>query len=514
VNPVGGGALRGRGGRAGRGWDRRGRWGRRPPARGVRAAGAGVAACLAALGLLVGCAQWGARDAPGEEKPGFVPPPAEPRAARPERVVLVSVSGLVAADYLDRGDAMPTLAALAADGVAVEGLEPVAPASPSPAHATLVTGRRPADHGVVAERLLGEHGVRRAGYEHASRLQGPTLWSALGAQGRAVAALDWPTTVGAEIPLLLPRVRPGPADRGWIFALGDRSTPWLFGRVRALGGGSEQAAQPGPARDAVLAALACEVMASPAAPALLLLHLGQLGVARERHGPEADEVGRARRGVDALLGRLLGCLEETERLQGTALAVAGDAAVRSVHTHVSANAALAGAGLLQPASGLRLRSWRALARSNGGSAFVYARSEADAVQARRVLEAEAERTGFFRVVSAAEMLALGADPEAWFGLEAAPGFAFADAPRPGGPIPAARRGARGYLPPRSPEGAWADDAPAPGLVLWGRGVRVGVRAAWMRQIDVAPTLARLLDVSLDEAEGQAWTGLLALPGSG
>jgi len=475
---------------------------------------AGAAACLVSAGSLVACAQRGAGEAPREVRPGFVPPPPEPRAARPERVVLVSVSGLVAADYLDPTAGMPTLAALAADGVAVERLEPVAPASPSPAHATLVTGRRPADHGVVAERLLGEHGVRRAGYEHASRLKGPSLWSALGEEGRGVAALDWPTTVGAEIPLLIPRVRPGPADRSWVFALGETSTPWLFGRLRALGGGAEEAAQPGPARDAVLAALACEVMVSPAAPELLLLHLGQVGAARERHGPDADEARTARRGVDALLARLLACLEGAGRLEGTALAVAGDAAVRAVHTRVSVNAQLAGAGLLRPASGLRLRSWRALARSNGGSAFVYARSEADAVQARRVLEAEAERTGFFRVVSASEMLALGADPEAWFGLEAAPGFVFADAPRPGDAVPAASRGARGYLSPRSSDGARGGGTPSPGLVLWGRGVRAGVKAAWMRQIDVAPTLARLLDVSLDEAEGQAWTGLLALPDPG
>jgi len=52
---------------------------------------------------------------------------------------------------------------------------------------------------------------------------------------------------------------------------------------------------------------------------------------------------------------------------------------------------------------------------------------------------------------------------------------------------------------------------SPGFVAWGSGVRRGVRIPWLRQIDVAPTVALLLGVPLDEADGRAPLGALNLP---
>ena len=148
-----------------------------------------------------------------------------------------------------------------------------------------------------------------------------------------------------------------------------------------------------------------------------------------------------------------------------------------------------------------VEGWDAFARSNGGSAFVYARDEARAVEARRVLEETARRTGAFRVVAASEMSRLGADPEAWFGLDAAPGFAFANAAR--GPLvgPSAARGGSGRL--------VAGGSATPAFVVFGRGFRRGVRVPEMTQLDVAPTLAAALGLPLEGAEGRALVGLLS-----
>jgi hypothetical protein len=49
----------------------------------------------------------------------------------------------------------------------------------------------------------------------------------------------------------------------------------------------------------------------------------------------------------------------------------------------------------------------------------------------------------------------------------------------------------------------------PGFVAWGRGVSPGVRIPWMRQSDVAPTLAQLLGVELQPGDGRALVGLVA-----
>jgi hypothetical protein len=99
------------------------------------------------------------------------------------------------------------------------------------------------------------------------------------------------------------------------------------------------------------------------------------------------------------------------------------------------------------------------------------------------------------------MLRTDADAEAWFGLEAEPGYRFIDPARARLVGPSAVRGAGGYLSER-PE---LD----PVFAAWGCGIRAGIEIPAMRQTDVAPTLARLLGVALDGASGHALVGVLA-----
>ena len=188
--------------------------------------------------------------------PGGAPPPqieipalAGP-AARPGHVVLVSLAGLGSDRY--RGDAaqapsMPTLAALAKAGVAADAVEGVTPASVYPAHATLVTGEFPAGHGITADRLLGPQGVRSLHFSHATRLRAPTLWQRATEAGHPVAALAWPTTVGAEIAMRLPDLEPVRGGDTWLGVLADAASPELLALARASGGEAPAANAPGPA---------------------------------------------------------------------------------------------------------------------------------------------------------------------------------------------------------------------------------------------------------------------------
>ncbi len=454
-------------------------------------------AVLAALAAAIACT------GPGRSGTPLRLP--QPGAGRPELLALVSVAGLDPSRYLGEEPSMPTLAALARAGVLAAAVESVAPAAEYPAHATIVTGRLPAGHGIVADHRLGDRGVRRALYSHASLLRAPTLWQAAGEAQRAVAALGWPTTVGAAIPMLLPDVDGDGADRAWIDRLRGAATPQVEKLAQEAGGAGAAAAEPGPGRDAVLVDVACQLAKAARPPGLLLLRLEQTRAPIAFAGPDAPETHAAFASADALLARLLGCLDASGRLASSAVVVVGDHGSIPVHTVVAPNAVLAAAGLLTPDPGSEsLLGWAALSRSNGGSAFVYADGEDDALLARRALDLEATRTRGFHVVPAAQMLAEGADPAAWFGLEAEPGYAFSDAARGAVLVPAARRAAGGYLPDRTEMDV--------GFVAWGRGLRSGVRVPHMSLADVAPTLAVLLGVELAESDGRALVGLLEANG--
>jgi hypothetical protein len=372
------------------------------------------------------------------------------------------------------------------------------PAAVYPVHATLVTGASPPKHGILSDHNLTETGVTRSRATAANALRVEPIWQAANEAGLRVASLDWPTTRGAAISQLLPDVYPR-AGTSWLDALTSAAPSIMVATAGKHGGADAATVRPGAARDAVLVDVACELARAAKKPRLLLLRLSQTTAALAQFGPDSPEAARAFAGADKELRRWLACLRDAGQLETASVMLVGDLGYRSVHTAIVPNAALVQANLIEKA-GNAVESWDAIARSNGGSAFVYARGERPALHAREVLLREAQSSGAFRVLSADEMLRAGADPEAWFGLEAEPGYLFADESHGALLQPAAVRGAGGYV--------VAGPAQGPGFAAWGRGIRRGIRIPVMRQTDVAPTLARLLGVSLDGAEGHALVGVL------
>jgi len=447
-------------------------------------------------------------------------------AGAPRRVVLVTVAGLESADFLapsgftaTPGDPvrMPFLAGLAAEGALGIHAAPPSPGSSYASHATLVTGLRPDRHGVVADEALDPTGDRAVPFWDSRLLRGTTLWDA--ALGRGVLALGWPTTDGARIELLVPDAEPDAEGGAWLPFMRGRSTPMLSVELEAIaatqladsrrgGSGKERDPASWPTareRDDAFVTLACRTAASERDPALLLIRLVDPIVAFARHGHSSREHAAALRRTDARLARLVGCLDGADRLADSAIVVVGDVAYRPVHSEIAPNVALVREKLIgrDPRSKTGVRSWLALSRSHGRSAYVYSKDAERALAARRVLEAEAARSGAFEIVPAADLAAAGADREAWFGLTARPGYAFGNALM--GPItrPSELRSSPGGFAFR--EGAEG----AVGFVAWGRGVRGQVRVPELSLADVAPTIATLLGLRLDEKlDGRALSGIL------
>jgi hypothetical protein len=456
--------------------------------RGVRArrAAAAVAAAVA-----LGCAaRWTAG--------GFVAPRIT-GTGPPSHVIVVSIAGFTPEALRPRdGSApvLPTLAVLAAAGARADVVAPVAPPTSVPVHASLATGLRPAHHGIAADLELGDAGVLPMTYTHASQIQGSTLWQAAAAAGRRVVLLGWPSTVGAQAHVVLPELFPMRSGETWQSLLAGAASPEVIEAARRLSRDTPEVGLPGPSRDDLMGRLACQLLPRTAPPTLLMVRFSQASTALAAFGPDSGKASPLLAGADAELRRLVQCIERSGLAETTAFVFTGDHGVRTIRERVNPNVVLAGAGLVDVGRDGAPTGWSAFSRSNGGSAFVYARDEAAALAARRALEAEAARTSSFRLVTAREMIELGADPQAWFGLEGTPGIGFGNAAV--GPVVAPAAGslaAGGYLS--------ADPALSPGFAAFGRGVRAGVRIASMRQIDVAPTVARLLGVALDGAEGVA-----------
>jgi predicted AlkP superfamily pyrophosphatase or phosphodiesterase len=447
-------------------------------------------------------------------------------AGTPRRVVLITISGLQSSDFLDPwghvagpGQAvrMPNLAELAREGVIGLSAFPPSPGASRTSHATLVTGLSPRRHGIVSDVTLDESGSRSLPFLDSRMLQGVPLWDA--AIARGVLALDWPTTSVARIELLVPEVR---VDEGvsWLDQIRSQSTQVLVRGLEAQAAADlersasdltgfekrEPSSWPNPSeKDAALIEVACEVAASERDPGLWLLRLSQTEVTQRASGGGSLETSAALAAVDQGLGRFIDCLREAGRLEDTALFVVGDVAYQPVHSTVEPNIALVRSGLIgrDPRSTTGVRSWLALARSQGRSAYVYARETSSALEARDVLKAEAARTGAFTIVSAKDLEAAEADPQAWFGLVATPGYQIGNA-LDGEAVRVSDA--------RSMPGAFRlgeSSGEAVGFVAWGKGVRSQVRVLSLYFEDIAPTIAGLLGLRLDDdLDGREISGIM------
>ncbi len=481
---------------------------RRGPGSVRRLFGVGFACCL-----WLGCAGAAPRSDGPDRAPAAEASPAaggearlpEPERGAPAHVLLIGITGLTP-DRLGPEGPFPRLSAMAAAGAVADGLVPAAPATPGVAHATLLTGRSPASHGLGGDHRLGPNGASAELVREASAVRGPTLWSAARGAGLLTAGVGWPTSVGAAADWLLPEIHPTRRGESWPALLEGVATPSLAAWIEESGAAAPEAGFPGPVRDRMLTEVACHVLTGEAAPRLLLLRWSQAWPQLARFGPDSEEARAAFAQVDRELARLMTCLAGSGALARSAFFVAGDGPVRPVHTRIQANVALEAAGLLVPAADGSIRRWEAVARAAGGSALVYADDEEAALLARRALAEAAEWSGAFRIVPAEELLALGADRRAWFGLEALPGHRFAEG-----------LAERQLLLPARTRGAAGSFTPAEGFphrtafVAWGAGVRPALRIPEMRQIDVAPTVAYALGVVVPEAEGRALVGVVTPP---
>ena len=427
-----------------------------------------------ALALLAGCAHIAAAPAPARH------------------VVLISLDGLRPAFYLDDGYPAPALRALLGAGSHARAATPVYPSVTYPGHASIVTGVRPARHGVLFNVIWTPAGDPSRWYEEAADLRGPALWDVARGAGLTTAAVAWPSTLGARIDWLVPE-RDYYRRSGALELLRQATTPGLLDRL----GVSPRAEmfKNIVEWDDFLARTAAGIIRGMR-PNLLLLHLVQLDYYQHRGGTNAPEIRPALARIDAHVGMLVATLREAGIAADTTVIVTGDHGFQDVERTVHVNEILAQAGL----GGCQSGDWRATAYVTGGSAAVFVKDPADtatAATAERVLRGEARDR--YTIVSRKQLDDLGAMTGAAFALDAAPGYALG--PACGHGLEAASAyGTHGFLPSRP--------TMSTGFIAAGAGIRAGVALDRIGLVDVGPTAARLLGLEIPGVEGRVITEIL------
>ena len=429
-------------------------------------------------------------------------------ASTNRHVVLITIDGLAAYNLSDSRVSMPTLRRLAAEGAVAEGLRVSNPTVTWPNHTTLVTGVHPAKHSVLFNGLLLRRGPGEAVVVDGSRDQQelvavPTVYDLLHRAGYRTASINWPCTRGAttlddnvpdvpgELAYTTPRLRAELKVAG-ILASTDSAE---FVRLSAAG------------RDRVWTGAACHLIRSRR-PHLLLLHLLVTDVIQHRYGPGSPAAHTALALADAHVAEVVEALGRAGMSDRTTVVIASDHGFDLTTKLVNPAVVLRKAGLSRP--GPRRR---AQVISEGGTAFVYLTSPATIGEDRaKVTELLRGHEGIAEILGPDQFEALhlpdpARNPQmADLVLVASEGFAFADNPNE----------EEAVVPLTSAAGSHGHLATNPRmngvLVVWGRGIKAGMRMGIVDNIDVAPTVAAILGQKFTGVDGRARMEIMAEAG--
>lgn len=416
-----------------------------------------------------------------------------------DRVILISIDGFRPDFYLEPQRPAPMLQQMAREGAHAKGVRGVFPSVTYPSHTTLVTGARPANHGILLNR-----DPERGWNFFFDDITTTTLWGLVKDHGGTTANVGWPVTVGAPIDFNV--VISGALANSDLAddPIRELTTPeGLFSELEREATGrldvTYDLSNSNPAKEGRVAEMASYLIAQHQ-PQLLTVALQVTDSFQHRYGREAPAVDRALAAADRAIARIMEELERHDLLERTAFVISGDHGFSDIHLRVQPNVWLAEAGLYDANDP---QSSRARFETSGGAAFLYLADAEDSEAVDTITELldtlPPQEARWIRVLDRDFLDEERAHPTAPVALSAVDGVTFGGGIN-GGVLGAASGGTHGHLP----------DFPDmnTGLVLWGSGVRAGAVAPLVGMEDIAPTVAYLLGLTLDAPDGTVLRGVV------
>ncbi|MEK6302502.1 MAG: ectonucleotide pyrophosphatase/phosphodiesterase [Acidobacteriota bacterium] len=421
------------------------------------------------------------------------------QARRDAHVIMISIDGLIPDYYLQPsrlGLSVPNLTKMKLGGAYAEGVEGVFPSVTYPAHTTLITGVRPATHGIINNRVFEAPTEPQTGewYWFSEALKSETLWSMAKKAGLVTANVGWPVTAGADIDYSVPEIK-DPSET----PAGDRSrkrtlqysTPGLIEKALAAGGSDRST----DGRRATIS----EYIITNYKPNLMLIHFIELDGSHHENGPRSAAALPVAERMDAYLGRVIEATRKAGIFDQTTFFLVSDHGFAEVTRKFEPGVVLVKEKLITLGADGKPTDWKAAVWSAGGSCAIVLKDPNDKETAAKVTAiftkiAKAEKSPINRILNQADLKKLGAIPNALLMIDAAPGYSFDDKlTGPDSHDAKDYRGTHGQLPSR------ADMRSA--LIVYGQAARAGAKASIVRMVDIAPTAAAVLGLSFAEAEG-------------
>lgn len=408
-------------------------------------------------------------------------------------LIVISIDGMGPDYYLEAdryGLQIPTLRSLMGKGVYASSMETVYPSVTYPAHASLVTGALPAEHGIVANSYYFD-GVRRPVVSGENYKTDP-VWRVARTKALTTAGVFWPVTRDEPIDWLIPEIW-WDGDKGndavRLRKEAEISTPGLIRELQEYIGPPLQKYFES---DTVKTDATIYIL-KKYRPNLLFLHYSHLDYHQHVFGPGSQKAIETLEMQDRQISRIIEAVEEIGIIDNTIFMIVSDHGHAPVSWQINPGVLLNSKGLIEMDEAGAIMDWKAMMVPTGGSCSIILRREDDSESRESVLAIASQLTqekGIKSRILPGQIKALGGDPKAVVMLEAEPGYSFGAGLS--GPViePAAYRSTHGYL-PTMPEMRAAFIAAGPGIKHIGE---IGP----IKITDIFPLIDRLFGLGLDK----------------
>ncbi|MGN6369044.1 MAG: alkaline phosphatase family protein [Phycisphaerae bacterium] len=429
-------------------------------------------------------------------------------------VVLLSIDGLAAYYIDDPKSDIPNLKAIIANGARADSMKASTPTVTWVNHATLVTGDNPERHGVLGNNYYDRATNKRITlisdpvYDKDQIVKVPTVYDLAKAAGLRTAGIRWPATRNAKnLDWCIP-------DVATDDILHKYTTPELFTEANAAHIWADGEAQDKTSDTRIISDKMCtdvfNFVVHTHRPQLALLHLINVDHVEHMSGPRSPEAYAAVHTADEQVGEVWNELEKDFPGKAT-LVVVSDHGFSANEHRINPADILQNANLLE-VKNLHVVGGKVRAVVQGGSVLLYILDAAhhDAIQ-QQVTDAFTPVEGISKIVPTDHLNDYGVatpqqDPHAPdMILFAKEGYYFGDT-------------SNGAIPEKAkPEhkGSHGHEAEIPDLhavfLARGVGIKPGAHLGEISNLDIAPTIADLLNISMPNTDGKSLLNSIGVP---
>lgn len=420
-----------------------------------------------------------------------------------QRVIIVSLDAVGKRD-MDYMLSLPNFSKLVENGSFCRNVYSVYPSLTYPAHTSIVTGKTPDHHRIIANTRFQPSRENPDWLYKRKFINGTTIVDEAKKKGYSIAALLWPVMGGAKIDYNIPEVLVTRKFQTQVTACLANGTPKYLLEVNGKFGHIRNGVQQ-PALDDFL--MACtEYTIDKYDPDVMFIHLTDVDTNRHNHGTEGPEIEAALRRHDERIGKLKEWLQKKRPMDKTTLIVLGDHCQVDMHTIVYLNKLFLDKGYLSVKNG-KITDYKVIAKNCDGSTYIYlnekyAADEAFIEEFTETLNEMKldERLGIEEIYTREEAADMGADSNCFVMVEGKPGYYFLNnfdvlTEKVSETKNHQMFATHGCLPTKEDNITF--------FAAEGYGIKKGGRVDEMHLWDEGPTIARVMGVNLPGADGKA-----------